>query len=151
MDRAGSEGAGVARGARTARVQTDAEVIRFLSVADDLPEIAWRSAGDPRDRVFNERWFQLTGMLGWDAIGAGWRAAVHPDDRDRCDEAHERAACARRPFEIDYRVRGADGDYRWIRERAQPSRRNGHAYLGVCALIDGGPARASEATPQEDD
>lgn len=140
----------LARGSRTPRVQTDAEVVRFLSVADDLPEIAWRSAADPRERVFNERWFQLTGMLGWDAIGAGWRRVIHPDDRERCDEAHERAAHSRRPFEVDYRVKNAGGSFSWIRERAQPSRRNSYAYLGVCALIDGSQARVPEAIPAED-
>ena len=133
------------RSSRTPRVQTDAEVLRFLSVADDLPEIAWRSASDPRDRVFNERWFQLTGMLAWDAIGSGWRAAIHPEDRERCDELHERASLSRRPFEIDYRVRNAKGDYCWIRERGQPSRRHSYVYLGVCALIDCSQARVPEA------
>ena len=140
----------MARGSRTPRFQTDAEVVRFLSVADDLPEIAWRSAGDPRDRVFNERWFQLTGMLGWDAIGHGWRVAIHPDDRERCDDLHERLSHNRRPFEIDYRVRSAVGDYRWVRERAQPSRRNSYAYLGVCALIEARDAKVPEAIAAED-
>jgi PAS domain S-box-containing protein len=140
----------VARAGRTPRLQTDAEVVRFLSVADDLPEIAWRSASDPRDRVFNERWFQLTGMLGWDAIGSGWRSAIHRDDIERCDEAHELASQRRGPFEIDYRVKNARGEYCWVRERAQPSRRNSYAYLGICALISAAEARVPEASPEED-
>ena len=150
MGRGNVAGVAVARAGRTPRVQTDAEVVRFLSVADDLPEIAWRSASDPRDRVYNERWFQLTGMLGWDALGAGWRTVIHPDDRDRCDEAHERASHGRRPFELDYRVRDSRGDYCWIRERAQPSRRNSYAYLGVCALIEPAQVKVPEAIPEEE-
>lgn len=140
----------MARLSRTPRNQSDAEVVRFLSIADDLPEVAWRSGADPRDRVFNERWFQLTGMLGWDAIGHGWRSAIHPDARERCDDVHERASHSRRPYEIDYRVRDAKGGHVWVRERAQPSRRNSYAYLGVCALIDARDAKVPEASPAED-
>jgi len=97
MKRRIAAGVTMAKVRRTPRVQTDAEVIRFLSAADDLPEIVWRSASDPRDCVFNERRFQLTGMLG--AIVTGWRTMIHPDDRERCDHAHERAPHSWRPFD----------------------------------------------------
>lgn len=120
---------------RTARAQSDADVTRFLAVADDLPDIAWRSGPDPRDRVFNERWFEITGMRRWDCIGTGWLDAIHADDRERCDTVHERFARTRGPYEIDYRIAIAGGTHLLIRERAMPARRNAYAYLGTCVAL----------------
>jgi PAS domain S-box-containing protein len=122
---------------RTQRIQSDADVTRFLAIADDLPDVAWRSGPDPRDRVFNERWFELTGMRRWDCIGTGWLDAMHPDDRERCEAVHERFARARGSYQIDYRVVIPGGEYRQVRERAMPVRRNAYAYIGTCVALDG--------------
>ncbi|HEX6796469.1 MAG TPA: ATP-binding protein [Ktedonobacterales bacterium] len=71
-------------------------------------------AGDGRD------WCLFTGQTP-DAAGArGWRDALYPDDRDRAIAAFQAAAAARRPYEIDYRVRRYDGEYRWMLVRGVP-------------------------------
>lgn len=70
--------------------------------------------GDDRD------WCLFTGQGVAAASGGGWRLALHPDDRDRAIAAFQAAAAARRPYEIDYRVRRYDGEYRWLLVRGVP-------------------------------
>ncbi|MBL7590091.1 PAS domain-containing protein, partial [Escherichia coli] len=54
--------------------------------------------------------------------GAGWRGIIHPDDRDRVDEEWRAAVRSRADYQSEYRLRRADGAYRWFLARAQPVR-----------------------------
>ena len=44
----------------------------------------------------------------------GWLDFVHPEDVDRCLATYMQAFEARKPFLLEYRLRHADGDYRWL-------------------------------------
>jgi signal transduction histidine kinase len=47
-------------------------------------------------------------------LNNGWVESVHPDDRERCFATHSSAFDARENFQIEYRLRRADGEYRWV-------------------------------------
>lgn len=68
-------------------------------------------------------------------MGHSWLEGIHPEDGDRAFRVFHEAFCWRLPFEMHYRVRRRDGEYRWIMDRAKPfldSQGNFGGYIGVC-------------------
>jgi PAS domain S-box-containing protein len=63
-------------------------------------------------------WSAYTGQSFEQLRGWGWLSAVHPDDQDRTAEIMGRAFETRSNFELRYRLRGRDGDYRSMLIRA---------------------------------
>src|SRR5260221_10501580 len=62
---------------------------------------------------------------------------VHPDDLERCVATYVAAFDAQGEFEMQYRMRRADGEYRWILERGAPMRGTGGEMTGyVRSCID---------------
>jgi PAS domain S-box-containing protein len=89
---------------------------RYRALADAVPQIVWTADEAGRVTYRNERWFELTGS-GRDRP-LEWRDVAHPEDADRADAAWEEALRSGRPFEAEYRIRMADGSYRWFLGRA---------------------------------
>lgn len=66
----------------------------------------------------NERWQQIYGLDAVTALGDGWLAGVHPDDRGPVGEAWVEAANRRVMFEREFRLQPPSGGERWVRARA---------------------------------
>src|SRR3712207_5616543 len=71
-------------------------------------------------------------------LGDGWRDGLHPEDRQRYLEIIAAATAARKPWEIEYRLCRADGNYHWLLEHAVPvGAGSGFAgYVGSCTDIN---------------
>jgi PAS domain S-box-containing protein len=97
-------------------------------------------------------WRALTGQSEADARGAGWLDALHPDDRAASEAAWRRALATRTPFTTEYRLRLADGSYRWYRARGVPvlERDEVREWVGTLEDIDE-ERRAEEARREEVD
>ncbi len=93
---------------------------RFRNMADTAPVMIWISAPDKLCTFFNSGWLNFTGRGMQQELGDGWAAGVHPDDLDRCMKVYSSSFDARRSFEMEYRLRRADGEYRWILDRGAP-------------------------------
>lgn len=89
-------------------------------MADLVPDFLWEA--DPAgQRVWgNQRWMEYTGQTPDEATGHGWRSTIHPEDREAALKAYEAAIEAGEPYQHEYRVRRADGAYRWFLVRALP-------------------------------
>ena len=79
----------------------------------------WRSGVDAKYNYFNKTWLAFTGRSIEQQIGDGWTENVHPDDLDRRMSAYLDAFPARRCFQMEYRLRRHDGEYRCIRDMGQ--------------------------------
>jgi PAS domain S-box-containing protein len=93
---------------------------RFRILAEAVPQIVWVSRPDGHHEYFNRRWYEYTGMTPGESIGQGWSRPIHPDDKARSERRWAEATTAGAPYEIEYRFRAADGNYRWFLGRALP-------------------------------
>ena len=111
---------------------------------DSLAFMTWHARPDTTCEYVNRAWLDYTGYTLEQALGEGWSRCLHPEDLARWLDTCVRAFDERRPFEIEYRLRRRDGEYRWILERAaaRVSPKEGNAggvflgYAGVCIDID---------------
>ena len=87
---------------------------RFRLLADSAPVLVWRADVEKRRDFFNRPWLEFTGRTIEQERGDGWTEGVHPDDLDRCLSSYVAAFDARRAFRAEYRLRRADGEYRWV-------------------------------------
>jgi PAS domain S-box-containing protein len=70
--------------------------------------------------MVNERWQHLAGISQQQALGTGWVAALHPDDRERVIEEWHGAVRQGSEFLSEYRFHKADGSVTWVRGAAKP-------------------------------
>ncbi len=93
---------------------------RFRVITDASPLMVWMSGLDKLCYYFNKGWLDFVGRTLEQESGNGWAENVHPEDFDRCLQIYVSNFDARRPFEMEYRIRHHTGQYRWILDRAVP-------------------------------
>jgi len=99
----------------------------------------WRAKPDMACDYVSRAWLQFTGFSAEQAKGDGWSRAVHAEDLARWLDSCVRAFDAREPFEVEYRMRRHDGEYRWVLDSAAPMRSGDGlflGYVGACVDID---------------
>ncbi len=93
---------------------------RFQAMADTAPVLIWMTGTDGLCNYFNKPWLEFTGRSMEQEVGTGWIEGVHPDDVQGCFDGFLPAFHALRPFRMEYRLRRADGEYRWVMESGIP-------------------------------
>jgi len=101
------------RSTRAERALRESEA-RIRLVADRAPVMIWTARPDTTLDFLNHTCVEFTGRPLEQLLNEGWLDCVHPDDLDRCLNTYGPAFEARQPFFMEYRVRHADGSYRWL-------------------------------------
>jgi PAS domain S-box-containing protein len=96
------------------------EVLRAL--ANTIPQLAWMAQADGAIVWFNERWFDYTGTTPDQVVGWGWQSTCEPSVLPAVMERWQASVRSGDPFEMEYPIRGADGNYRWFLTRVNPVR-----------------------------
>jgi PAS domain S-box-containing protein len=78
------------------------------------------SGPDALCTFFNQTWLDFTGRTLQEELGVGWAEGIHHEDLSRCMDSYNVAFSERRVFELEYRLRRADGEFRWILDRGTP-------------------------------
>jgi PAS domain S-box-containing protein len=94
----------------------------FEAIAEAIPHIVWLADASGSTDYFNQRGTEYTGFPREANYGWRWVELVHPDDADRARVAWEHATRTATPFELTYRIRRHDGEFRWLACRALPVR-----------------------------
>jgi PAS domain S-box-containing protein len=94
----------------------------FRRLADDGPQMLWSALPDGAIDWYNARWYEYTGQTREAAAGWGWQAVPHPDDLPGVTKAWRGSIASAEPFEMELRLRGVDGAFRWFLTRAIPVR-----------------------------
>ncbi|MEA5468668.1 PAS domain-containing protein, partial [Spirulina sp. 06S082] len=108
---------------------------RFRNMADNAPVMIWVTEADGTCTYLNRCWFEFTGQTSSEALGFGWLKAVHPDAAAQSERIFREATERRQAFRLDYRLRGADGNYHWAVDSARPRLGADGEFLGFIGSV----------------
>src|SRR4051812_34442274 len=93
----------------------------FRHLADAIPQIVFVSDVHGNVEYYNQHWYTYTGLPPGTYGREDWIATVHPDDLPHL-LAHADTIGVGAQFQQEYRLRRADGVYRWHLGRGVPIR-----------------------------
>ena len=93
---------------------------RLRLLADAIPHQVWGYRKDDVLTYCNQQWVDYSGHTLEDGKPVELKSRVHPADLERTLRARDQATLERRPYEIELRLRAADGSYRRFMSRAVP-------------------------------
>ncbi|BAC89180.1 PAS domain-containing sensor histidine kinase [Gloeobacter violaceus] len=108
---------------------------RYRLLIEAIPQLVWTTTADGRCDYLSQQWVHYTGIPEAEQLGMGWLAAVHPEDRPRASACWLAAVADRAIYDLEYRLRAADGSYRWFKTRGRPVRDAGGRivrWFGTC-------------------
>ncbi len=100
----------------------DFERSQFRSFAQAMPNHVWAASPDGLLNWFNQRVYAYSGAVAGTLDGMGWTAMVHPDDMEFAGARWNASLVSGAIYETEFRLRRADGVYRWHIARAVPIR-----------------------------
>jgi PAS domain S-box-containing protein len=113
---AGRAAAELERSRVEAQLRHSEEEIRFIS--ESTPAVLWRATPDGLLDYLSPRAAEYCGTSPDSLLGRGYLAFLHPDDVSPTVDLWSHARGTGVPFEAEYRLRRADGTYRWHLARA---------------------------------
>ena len=124
---------------------------RFRGMADHTPVMMWVTNPSGYCTYLNPRWYEFTGQEPRAGEGLGWLDAVHPDDRPIAEQAFLTANAAQTDYQVEFRIRRADGCYRWTIDAAAARFSDTGEFLGyVGSVIDIDDRREMESVLRQD-
>ncbi|QMU30701.1 PAS domain-containing sensor histidine kinase [Adhaeribacter radiodurans] len=120
--------------------QLRAEKERFEFLAETIPQFIWTTDQQGYHDYFNQRWINYTGYDVEASRGTEmWRNLLHPDDRERSQTRWEHSLRTGEFYEVEYRFKSKEGNYRWFLGQATPMHDvNGNItkWFGTCTDIE---------------
>jgi PAS domain S-box-containing protein len=111
---------------------------QLRQIADFMPQMVWSTDASGYNDFLNKRWDEFTGLTFDEMKGHRWMQVLHPDDLQRTSEAWHRSLRSGETYEIEYRMKRYDGEYRWMLARGMPLRRTDgtiERWYGTCTDI----------------
>jgi PAS domain S-box-containing protein len=107
-------------------------------LAEHAPVLMWTCDANGQSQWYNKRWLDFCGVTMEEALANDWIGRVHPDDLAQVVATITEERRQRREYLHKFRLRRADGEYRWLQERCQPlSHHDGKfaGFIGSCSDI----------------
>lgn len=105
---------------------------RLQAMLDHLPGLVWTSNGHGERMYVSAAWQRMTGRSDPKAAPLDWTELVHAEDQQVCRSTHRIACAGGEAYDMEYRMRQADGEYRWMLDRGASYR---DAQGSPCGLI----------------
>ncbi|MCC3158419.1 PAS domain-containing protein [Hymenobacter sp. 15J16-1T3B] len=95
----------------------------YRFVVEQIPQMVWLTDPAGYHIFFNQRWIDYTGYTVEQSQGTEmWNNLLHPDDQARARQVWSHSLATGDDYEIEYRFKGRDGQYRWFLGLAKPIR-----------------------------
>ena len=124
---------------KQAEVALQESEARYRLLADAIPQLVWMTNADGQNEYVNQRFCDYTGLIAEQIYGSNWLSILHPDDLVMARDCWQAALKSGQFYEIEYRFRGTDGNYRWFLGQGIPLKDDqGRIYkwLGTCTDIE---------------
>lgn len=116
---------------------------------DTIYHIVWKTNAGGWATYFGQGWEEYTGVPASAALGFGYLARVHPEDRPRLLARSRTSARPPQSYEILFRLQTREGTYRWNLARGTPANLDSHEVLEwVGTYIDMDAIKQTQAEPQ---
>jgi PAS domain S-box-containing protein len=123
---------------------------RFRMLADTAPVMIWVSGSDASCTFFNHQWLEFTGRTMDEETGMGWIEGIHADDLHSSLDVYLSSFEARRTFTMEFRLRRADGKYRWMVDTGVPRYTSEGEFAGfIGSCVDISERKQSEQALQD--
>jgi PAS domain S-box-containing protein len=127
----------------TARKQAEEGIYReqqrYLGLVEATGSIVWNTLPSGEVEHDQPAWSSFSGQSADEVRGSGWLTAIHPDDRAHTLRIWSVALAHGSKYEVEHRVRGRNGVYRYMLARAVPIRAGDGSieeWVGVHSDID---------------
>ncbi len=108
---------------------------RFREMANAAPAMIWVTNANHECTFLSQSWFDYTGQRKEEGLGFGWINAVHPEDRQAVQSTFFSASQKGESFDLDYRLRTADGNYRWAIDAGKPRFNEAGEFCGFVGSV----------------
>ncbi len=105
---------------RVTRADLEASEAAQRFLAESIPQQVWTAAPSGELTFVNRRVLQYFNATQEQVLGAGWQSVVHQDDLVGCLASWRHALDTGEEYEVEFRLRRFDGEYRWHLARAVP-------------------------------
>lgn len=115
-----------------------ASLDRYRSFIEVAGELGWTTNADGEVVEDVPSFRKFTGQTYEEVKGWGWSKALHPDDLERTTRIWKEATRTKSKYEVEYRLRGHDGVYRYFMARGVPVFKedgNIREWVGTCIDI----------------
>ena len=122
---------------KLAKLKLEESEQRFRTLADAAPMLIWTTDTETEYVYFNKPWLEFTGHTFDEALQREWMKAIHPDDYQRCSTIYRDSFLERKQYEVEFRLKRHDGQFRIMLERGSPLwiGESFAGFIGACADI----------------
>jgi PAS domain S-box-containing protein len=108
--------------------------LRYRRLAETVPVIVWMDDARHRMTYQNPAADRFYGRTLTEETSTTWYEGIHPEDRDRVMDSYRENSARPVPFQHMYRLRRADGQYRWFIEIGVPRYSDDGAFIGFTGV-----------------
>ncbi len=100
------------------------------------PEVPWVMDKEGNDLQASSRWVQTTPLGKDETRNLHWLEALHAEDLEPTIKIMREALRTGVPIDVEYRIRGLDGDWRWMRSRGAPRFASNGDIIRWCGSVE---------------
>lgn len=105
---------------RRAEAALKASEQRYRQLGEGIFHQVWTAEPDGKLDYVNARTMEYFDRTSAELVGEEWQNVVHPDDLEECLRRWSNAIATGEFYEMEFRLRRHDGEYRWFKARANP-------------------------------